>query len=80
MSLSSSVDESLYSHFSSSFDFVFLDQTGYVNLAASLSSVVFEQMRVAASDALVKISKFDEFDSTFVEKHPFSHQFDFYIK
>ncbi|KAL3993759.1 Nrap family protein, partial [Acanthocheilonema viteae] len=73
-------NDALYSQFSSYFDFVFLDHTGYLNLAASLSITAMEQIRVAATDAITKINTFSEFDHLFVKSHPFIKAFDQYIR
>lgn len=70
----------LYSQFSSHFDFVFLDHTGYLNLAASLSVTAVEQIRAAATDALTRINTFSEFDHLFVKSHSFITTFDQYIR
>uniref|UniRef100_A0A1I7VA14 Nucleolar protein 6 n=1 Tax=Loa loa TaxID=7209 RepID=A0A1I7VA14_LOALO len=73
-------NDALYSQFSSHFDFVFLDHTGYLNLAASLSATAMEQIRTAATDAITKINSFSEFDHLFVKSHPFTTAFDQYIR
>ncbi|VDK80887.1 unnamed protein product [Litomosoides sigmodontis] len=73
-------NDELYSQFSSYFDFVFLDHTGYLNLAASLSVTALEQICAAATDAITKISTFNEFDNVFVKNHPFVTAFDQYIR
>uniref|UniRef100_A0A158Q7J7 Nucleolar protein 6 n=1 Tax=Elaeophora elaphi TaxID=1147741 RepID=A0A158Q7J7_9BILA len=73
-------NDALYSQFSSYFDFVFLDHTGYLNLAASLSVTAMEQIRAAAIDAITKINIFSDFDHLFVINHPFTTAFDQYIR
>uniref|UniRef100_A0A1I8ER67 Nucleolar protein 6 n=1 Tax=Wuchereria bancrofti TaxID=6293 RepID=A0A1I8ER67_WUCBA len=73
-------NDALHSQFSSHFDFVFLDHTGYLNLAASLSITAMEQIRAAATSALTKIDTFNEFDHLFVKNHPFTTAFDQYIR
>lgn len=70
----------LYSQFSLHFDFVFLDYTGYLNLATSLSITAMEQIRAAATDAITKINIFSEFDHLFIKSHPFTTAFDQYIR
>ncbi|CAG9533984.1 unnamed protein product [Cercopithifilaria johnstoni] len=73
-------NDALYSQFLSYFDFVFLDHTGYLNLAASLSVTAMEQIRAAATDAITKINTFSEFHHLFVKRHPFITAFDQYIR
>ncbi|VDK78472.1 unnamed protein product [Onchocerca ochengi] len=73
-------NDALYSQFSSHYDFVFLDHTGYLNLAASLSVTTMEQIRAAATDAITKMNTFSEFDHLFVNSHPFTSVFDQYIR
>uniref|UniRef100_A0A915PV07 Nucleolar protein 6 n=1 Tax=Setaria digitata TaxID=48799 RepID=A0A915PV07_9BILA len=73
-------NDALYQQFSSNFDFVFLDYTGYLNLATFLSTTAMEQIRAAATVAITKINVFAEFDDLFVKIHPFTSSFDQYIR
>ncbi|VDM94980.1 unnamed protein product [Thelazia callipaeda] len=73
-------NDALHAQFSAHFDFVFLDHTGYINLAASVSIVAWEQIQAAAADVITKINTFSEFDHIFVENSPFFPSFDQYIR
>ncbi|MCP9261486.1 Nucleolar protein 6 [Dirofilaria immitis] len=53
-------NDTLYSQFSSHCDFIFLDHTGYLNLAISLSVTAIEEIRAAATDAITKMNTFNQ--------------------
>ena len=73
-------DESRFERFRASFEYVFLDYTGFLNLARSLSSVLVNQLCVAATEALQKLHDFSGFDALFLAEHPFSSSFDVYVR
>lgn len=79
-SLSSDVDEARFEQFFNFFDFVFLDYSGYLNLAFSLSTTAFDVIRASASDLLKKIECFSDFGTLFTVDHLFSNSFDVFIR
>ncbi|MFH4976582.1 hypothetical protein AB6A40_003291 [Gnathostoma spinigerum] len=79
-SLRKDIDESLWSQFESEYSYVFLDNSGYFNIAGALEVQTIEDLRCLASDSLKKLNYFNEFDELFVQEHPFSLSFDYYLK
>lgn len=59
-SLSTTIDENVQSQFLKYYDYTFTDETGYWNLAASLSSTTMEEMKVEASKVVKHMDSFKE--------------------
>ncbi|VDM37097.1 unnamed protein product [Toxocara canis] len=80
LSLAKQIDESLFDQFNEQFNFVFVDYSGYLNLARALSVAAWDNIRDAAERSLEKLDDFNEFDSLFTVERPFHLSFDLYIK
>ncbi|EDV20361.1 uncharacterized protein TRIADDRAFT_32058, partial [Trichoplax adhaerens] len=67
--------------FSTVFEVVFIDSSGYLNLAANLTKISYDELRHAASSSLRHLdsSSSDVFSDLFVKKVPYFTKYDHYI-
>uniref|UniRef100_F1KTM6 Nucleolar protein 6 n=1 Tax=Ascaris suum TaxID=6253 RepID=F1KTM6_ASCSU len=80
LALVENIDESTFKQFTDHFNFVFLDETGYLNLARALSVTAWDNIRDAAASSFNKLVNFNDFDPLFTIERPFELSFDLYIK
>lgn len=80
LALVENIDESTFKQFTDHFNFVFLDETGYLNLARALSVTAWDNIRDAAASSFNKLVNFNDFDPLFTFERPFELSFDLYIK
>lgn len=76
----SDVDDTKFELYQKAFDYVLLDLTGCFNIAYKMTPHVFDQVTLAAAQAVGKVYLFSEFENLFVNRHSFPLSFDVYFR
>ncbi|VDK43455.1 unnamed protein product [Anisakis simplex] len=77
--LAADVDNDIIDQFKKHYRYVFLDYSKYLNLAYSLSSVAWENIRDAAVRSLSNMESFNQFEILFNTEIPFQLSYDLYF-